>query len=236
MLLVLVRLGVLVGLVEGLDGLFEDGLHPRPPLLPQALGDAHHRVGGAVAVCEDACVEEVDAGGAGGVRQVYDAHPVREGVGDVFEDSVNEIGVGVYDDDGVSVPALGLLPHLVDCYVVHEGGLAHAGACDVEVMTSEQVFGEVDGHGLARGGVSHQSPSLIPLAEGMSPLEPDRSTRGVSSPAPGGCHRAATSRTPRTLRLPNSPGPAGWSSDGSGATGFTLSTLNRAPAGLSKWR
>ena len=94
MLLVLVGGGVLVGLVEGLDGLFEDGLHPRPPLLPQALGDPHHRVGGAVAVCEDACVEQVDAGGAGGVRQVYDAHPVREGVGDVFEDPVNEIGVG----------------------------------------------------------------------------------------------------------------------------------------------
>ena len=33
------------------------------------------------------------------------------------------------------------------------------------------------------------------LAEGMSPLEPDLSTRAVSSPAPGGCHRAATSRT-----------------------------------------
>ena len=103
-LLVLVRLGVLVGLVEGLDGLFEDGLHPRPPLLPQALCHADHRVGGAVAVCEDAGVEEVDAGGAGGVRQVYDAHPVREGVGDVFEDAVNEVGVGVYDDDGVRGP------------------------------------------------------------------------------------------------------------------------------------
>ena len=85
--------GVLVGLVEGLDGLFEDGLHPRPPLLPEALRHPDHRVGGAVPVGEDAGVEQVDAGGAGGVRQVYDAHPVREGVGDVFEDAVNEIGV-----------------------------------------------------------------------------------------------------------------------------------------------
>ena len=37
---------------------------------------------------------------------------VRE-VGDVFEDAVDEVGMRVYDDDGVSVPALGLLPHLV---------------------------------------------------------------------------------------------------------------------------
>ena len=31
------RLHLLVGLVEGLDGLLEDGLHPRSPLLPEAL-------------------------------------------------------------------------------------------------------------------------------------------------------------------------------------------------------
>ena len=53
------------------------------------------------------------------------------------------------------------------------------------------------------------APPLTPLAEGSSALAPDRSTRGVSSPAPGGCHRAATSRMPSTLRLPNRPGTAG---------------------------
>ncbi len=150
------RLHLLVGLVEGLDGLFEDGLHPRPPLLPQPLRHAHHRVGGAVPVGEDAGVQQVDAGGAGLVGQVDESHPVDEGLGDVFEDAGHQVGVGVDDDDGVVVPALGLLPHLVDDEVVHEGGLAHAGAGDVEVVAAEQVFGEADGPGLARRGVSHQ--------------------------------------------------------------------------------
>ena len=40
------------------------------------------------------------------------------------------------------------------------------------------------------------APPRTPLADGLSALAPDRSTRGVSSPAPGGCHRQATSRTP----------------------------------------
>ena len=59
-----------VGLVEALDGLFEDGLHPRPPLVPQALADAHDGIGGAVAVGEDAGVQQVDSGRATLVGQV----------------------------------------------------------------------------------------------------------------------------------------------------------------------
>ena len=153
----LLRLHLLVGLVEGLDRLFEDGLHPRPPLLPEALRHAHNRVGGAVAVGEDAGVQQVDAGGAGLVGQVYEAHPVRKGLGDVFEDSGHEVGVGIDDDDGVSVPARRLLRHLVRDDVVHEGGLAHAGAGDVEVVTAEQVFGEADLPPGPCGGVSHES-------------------------------------------------------------------------------
>ena len=76
------------------------------------------------------------------------------------------------------------------------------------------------------------APPLTLRAGGNSAREPERSTRGVSSPSPGGCHRAATSRTPRTLRLPNSPGPAGWRS-ARGTTGPMLLTLNLAPAGWS---
>ena len=113
-LVVLVCGGVLVGLVEGLDGLFEDGLHPRPPLLPEALGHAHHRVGGAVAVGEYPRVEEVDAGGEGLVGQVDEAHPVGDLVGDVLHQPLHQVGVGVDDDDGVLVPARRLLAHLVD--------------------------------------------------------------------------------------------------------------------------
>ena len=157
---VLVRLRVLVGLVEGLYGLFEDRLHPRPPLVPQALRHAHYRVGGAVAVGEDAGVEQVDAGSAPVVRQVDETHPAGYLFGDVLQQSSHEVCVGIDDDDGVSVPALGLLTHLVRHQVVHESGLAHAGAGDVEVVAVEQVVGEPDGPGLARRGVSHQSSFL----------------------------------------------------------------------------
>ena len=149
--------------MKRLDRLFEDGLHPRPPLLPQALGHAHNRVGGAVAVGEDAGVEQVDAGGAGLVGQVDEAHPAGEGLGDVFEDSGHEVGVGIDDDDGVAVPARRLLRHLVRDDVVHERGLAHAGAGDVEVVTAEQVFGEADLPPRPCGGVAHESAAPGPL-------------------------------------------------------------------------
>ena len=162
----LLRLHLLVGLVEGLDGLFEDGLHPRPPLLPEALGNAHHRVGGAVPVGEDAGVQQVDAGGAGLVGQVYELHAVYQRLGDVFEDAGHQVCVGVYDDDGVRVPARRLLPHLVRDEVVHQGGLAHAGACDVEVVAPEQVLGEADLPLGSRGGVADQRPSLDALGRG----------------------------------------------------------------------
>ena len=150
------RLHLLVGLVEGLDGLFEDGLHPRPPLLPEPFCHPDHRVGGAVPVGEDAGVQQVDAGGAGLVRQVDELHAVDEGLGDVFEDACDQVGVGVYDDDGVGVPARRLLLQLVRDEVVHEGGLAHAGAGDVEVVAAQQVFGEADLPLRSRGRVSHQ--------------------------------------------------------------------------------
>ncbi len=76
------------------------------------------------------------------------------------------------------------------------------------------------------------APPFTPRAEGRSAREPERSTNGVSSPSPGGCHRAATSRTPRTLRLPNSPAPAGWRFI-RGTRGLTPLALNLAPAGWS---
>ena len=77
------------------------------------------------------------------------------------------------------------------------------------------------------------APPLTLRAVGSSTLAPARATSGVSSLAPGGCHRQAASRTPRTLRLPNRPGPDGWSIEGSGTAGRTRLTSRRAPAGLS---
>ena len=179
----LLRLHLLVGLVEGLDGLFEDGLHPRPPLLPEALGDAHHRVGGAVPVGEDAGVQQVDAGGAGLVGQV------DEGRGHVFEDAGREVGVGVDDDDGVRVPARRLLPQLVGDEVVHQRGLAHARPRDIEVVTPEQVLGEADLPLGSRGGVPHQRASPDPLG--------GRAERPCAGPLHQGRFVAGSGRMPQ---------------------------------------
>ena len=81
------------------------------------------------------------------------------GLGDLFEDAGRQVGVGVDDDDGVRVPARRLLPHLVGDKVVHEGGLAHPGAGDVEVVTPEQVVGEADLPLRSSGGVADQRAS-----------------------------------------------------------------------------
>ena len=134
-------LHLLVGLVQGLDRLFQDGLHPGTPLLPQAPGHPDHRVGGAVPIGEDAGVQQVDAGRAGRVGQIYEPNLVHQGLGDVFQDSGHQVGVGVHHHDGVAVAASGLLPQLVADYVVHQGGLAHAGAGHVEVVAAQQVLG-----------------------------------------------------------------------------------------------
>lgn len=52
--------------------------------------------------------------------------------------------MGIDDDDEVVVCAFGLLVHLVEDEVLHERGLTHASACDVEVVSAHQVVGEVD--------------------------------------------------------------------------------------------
>ena len=185
----------LVGLVEGLDRVLQDGLHPRPPLLPQPLGDAHHRVVGAVPVGEDAGVQQVDAGSAGFVGQVDELHPVHQGLGHLGQDALHQVGVGVYDDDGVAVPARRLLPELVGDYVLHQGGLAHAGPGHVEVVAVEQVIGEVDLAGDAAGGVAHRGAG------------PDAPGRGGQRPGAGPLHQgrlvALPRRVPQGGRLPD---------------------------------
>ena len=105
-----VRVRVLVGLVEGLDGLFEDRLHPWPPLVPEAPCDAHHRVCCAIPVGEDAGVEQVDARRAPLIGEVDQPHPVGYLLRDLLQESAHQVGVGVDHDDGVSVPARCLLP------------------------------------------------------------------------------------------------------------------------------
>ena len=111
------------------------------------------------------------------------------GLRDVFEDAGHQVGVGVYDHDGVRVPALGLLPQLVCDKMVHEGGLAHAGAGDVEVVTPEQVFGEADLPLRPCGGVAHQRAA------------PDALGRGAERPRAGPLHQgrlvAGSGRVPQ---------------------------------------
>ena len=61
--LVLLGRGIRVGTVQRLDRLLQNRLHPRPSLLPQPSGGPDNRVGGPVAVSEDALVEQVDVHG-----------------------------------------------------------------------------------------------------------------------------------------------------------------------------
>ena len=75
------------------------------------------------------------------------------------------------------------------------------------------------------------APPEALLAEGKSTRAPDRDTIGSSSPAPRGCHRAASSRTPSTFRLWSRPLMGGSGSE-TGSAGRTLVVLKLAPAGL----
>ena len=159
----LVRLHPRIRLVQALYGLLEDRLHPGTPLLPQTPAHPHDGVGGAVAVGEDAGVQQVDAGSAAPVGQVDEPDPVGERFRNMLQQSAHQVGVRVDHHDRVTVPARRLLAHLVGDDVVHEGGLAHAGAGHVEMMAPEQIAGEVDlprrcGHRVPDVGSSPHPP------------------------------------------------------------------------------
>ncbi len=151
--------GVGVVLVQGLHDLLEDRLHARSPLLPEPLRHAHDRVGGAVAVGEDARVEQVDAGVAALAREVEQAYLPRQGLGDLLEDVGDEVGVGVDDDDRVAIAARRLLAQPVRDEVLHERRLAHARARDVEVVAAQQVVGEADLPRRARRRLADERPA-----------------------------------------------------------------------------
>ena len=90
----------------------------------------------------------------------------------MLQQASHQVGEGIDDDDDVSVPPLGLLPHLVDDDVVHQGGLAHAGAGDVEVVPPEEVVGEVDLPGRAGGGVADVGAAADAAGRGQQHLGP----------------------------------------------------------------
>ena len=92
--------------------------------------------------------------------------------GDLFQEARHQVGVGVDDDDGVGVPALGFLPELVGYDVVHQGGLAHAGAGHVEVVAAQQVFREADLPVLARRGLAHQGAAAYVPGRGEQDAGP----------------------------------------------------------------
>ncbi len=153
--------------------------------------------------------------------------------GHLLQDAGHQVGVGVHHHDGVAVPARGLLPQLVGDDVVHQGGLAHAGAGHVEVVAAQQVLGEADLPGLPRRGVAHQGAALDALGRGQSALEPERSTRGVSSPLRAGATGQADLADAQDAAPPEQARAGGCRFIGSGTMGLTLPTLNLAPAGWS---
>ncbi len=107
--------------MQGLDRLLEDRLLARSPLLQQPACDAHNRVGGPVAVGEDARVEQVDAEGAPLVGQVDKSDLGGERFGDPLQDRRDQVGVRVDHDDGVQVAAGRFLAQLVRDDVEHQG-------------------------------------------------------------------------------------------------------------------
>ena len=82
---------------------------------------------------------------------------------------------------------------LVGDDVVHQGGLAHAGAGHVEVVTAQQVLGEANLPGLPAGGVAHQG-ALGGAAD-----------RGQQGPGAGAFHQRSlvplAGRVPQGRRL-----------------------------------
>ena len=101
--------------------------------------------------------------------------------------------MGVDDDDGVAVATGRLLPQLVGDDVVHEGGLAHARAGDVEVVAAEEIAGEADGLGPARGRLAHEG-ALAHIPRG-------RQERFRSRAPDEGCLVLRTWRVPEGGRL-----------------------------------
>ena len=199
----------LVGLVDGLDGVIQDGLHPGTPLLPQPPGDPDHGIGGAVAVGEDAGVQQVDAGRSPVVGQVDEPHPAGDGLRHLLQQARHQVGVGVHHDDGVVVPARRLLPELVGHDVLHQRGLAHAGAGHVEVMAAQQVLGEVDLPGSSGGGLSHRRAA--PHAAGRGQQRPGAGTlhQGRLVPLAGRVPQGGRLADPQDAALAEQPRPGG---------------------------
>ena len=169
---------VAVGLVEALEDVLEDALHPGPPLLPEVFHHLEDVVSGPVPVGEQLGVQEVDAGDPLVVGKVYQVHLLHQLPGDQGQQRADQVAVGVDDHDGVGVLTLGLATHLVGEDVLHQGGLSHAGLGDVEVVLAKQVVGEEDlpvlavAGGLADGralpyspGEGRQQPGPRPLHE-----------------------------------------------------------------------
>ena len=105
-------------------------------------------------------------GDAALVGQVDEPYLVDKGLGHLLQDSGHQVGVGVDHHDGVAVAALGFFTELVADDVVHQGGLAHAGAGHVEVMAAQQVAGKADGLLGSRRGVAHQGAAADAAGRG----------------------------------------------------------------------
>ena len=107
----------------------------------------------------------------------------------------------------LSLPC-GLLPHLVDDDVLHQGGLAHAGAGHVEVVPSEQVVGEVNLPRRSGGGVADVGAAPDAAGGGRQHLRPGAGHQGRLVPR--------SRRVPEAGRLPHSHDAAPAEESGAG--------------------
>ena len=226
---------LLVGLVEGLDRLLQDGLHPRPPLLPQAHGPRRTTESAVRSLSAKTRVSSRLMPGA----RVSSARSMRR-LPCPTRDSGTCSRIPATRSAWGSTTTMAswsrpsrLLLELVGDDVVHQGGLAHAGC------------GPRRGGGGAAGPRGKRmgwpvpavvsptnAPALTLRAGGNSAREPERSTRGVSSRfRRAGATERRLRGLPSTLRFPNSPGPAGWRL-ARGTRGFTPETLNLRPGGV----
>ncbi len=140
--------------------------------------------------------------------------------------------MGVDDDDGVSVPARSLLLELVADDVLHECGLAHAGAGDVEVVSSQQVGGEVNLPGRSGGGVADVGAAADAAGGGQQHLRPGAGHQGRLVPRSGRVPQAGRLADAHDAALAEQAGAGRMEHGGVGHGGPHAARLQVRPCGV----
>ena len=179
----------------------------------------------------DGDVQQVDAGRAPLVGQVNEPHLVDEAFGDLLQEARHQVGVRVHHDDGVGVPPRRLLPQLVGYDVVHQGGLAHAGAGHVEVVAAQQVLGKAYLPGPSRRGVAHRRAALHPPGRGQEHPGAGAFQEGRFIPGPRRVPQGRRLAYSQDAALAEQARPGGVEVH-EGDQGFDLADLEARPGGV----